>query len=477
MGLIVSPHIKIRPDGNRAILFSVNPTNSIYGNCFRFLNPAQAITLSLFNGKRDLTDVVEIVAYLFDLDTQTASHEVDALLSLPVNNEHTIGTFIIDVSDIDIKSMRLYDPKAFIPDKNQLIPDDPRCNIPCSMIVLPTMRCYTNCRYCYADRNGFRGKEFDVPLFKDLLRQAKNCGIETVNFSGGDIFCRSDAFELIEYTLSRGMYPNIPTKYPLSKDQIERLSEMGLSTIQISIDALDSNIIDDLVAVSPGYGNRILQTLNYLGEIGIKVRTNTVLTPYNIRDAINLAKYLTKQPYIIKSNFTCYGRSIYHHHENMFCPSEMIHIFKNDFDKIKNIFPAKIFFSGLVSDPYKGDEAERTTRFSKRSFCTASRRGFVVLPDGRVTICEELYFHDSFIIGDLNKQSLMEIWASPKAMELAHPSQALVPDGACRDCLDFRTCHEGLGRCFRECIKSYGIHRPHWPDPRCPKAPIGNRIA
>jgi radical SAM protein with 4Fe4S-binding SPASM domain len=476
MGLGISPDIKMRRDGNRVILFSANATNSVYGLCFRFLNPLQAIILSLFNGTRDLGEVKEAVAYVLGLDAQTASRKVNSLLSLPVSPDHTIGTFIIEKSDINVKSIGIYDPKTFIPEKNQTRCEGVRCTIPCSMIVLPTMRCYTRCRYCYADRNGSCGKEFNVSLFEDLLRQAKDCGIESVDFSGGDIFCRSDAFELIECTLSMGMYPNIPTKYPLSKDQIKHLREIGLSTIQISIDALDPNIIDKLVADSPGYGNKILQTLSYLGEIGIKVRTNTVLTPYNIQDAINLAKYLTQQPYVIKSSFTCYGRSIYRHDDSLFCSPEEVLKFQNDFDKIKKIFPRKFFFSGLVSDPYAGNESERATEFSKRSMCTANRRGFIVLPDGRVTICEELYFHESFIIGDLNQQNLMEIWNSPKALALAHPLQSVVPDGACKECSDFRFCHEGLGRCFKECIKAYGRHHPHWPDPRCPRAPIGNRM-
>jgi radical SAM protein with 4Fe4S-binding SPASM domain len=375
-----------------------------------------------------------------------------------------------------MKSIRFYDPKAFIPDKDQSSPDGFRCKLPLRMIVLPTMRCYTRCRYCYADRNGFCGKEFGISLFKDLLKQAKDCGMETVDFSGGDIFCRSDAFELIECTLSMGMYPNIPTKYPLSRDQVEHLAEIGLSIIQISIDALDPNIIDSLVAEGPGYGSKILQTINYLKGAGIKVRTNSVLTPYNIKDAINLAKYLAGQSHVFKSHFTCYGRSLYCHNDSLFCSSEDILGFEDDFDKIKKEYPDKFFFSGLISDPYNRNESERASVFSKRSMCTANKNGFIVLPDGRVTVCEELYFHESFILGDLNKQNLIEIWNSPKALEIAHPSQSSVPDGACKDCLDFSTCHEGLGRCFRECLKAYGINHPHWPDPRCPRAPIGNRM-
>ena len=92
-------------------------------------------------------------------------------------------------------------------------------------------------------------------------------------------------------------------------------------------------------------------------------------------------------------------------------------------------------------------------------------------------ICEELYSHESFIIEDLNRQTLREVWNFPRALELAFPEKAMVTDGACRDCPDFGRCHKGLGRCFRDAPKAYGTDRPYWPDPRCPRAPAGNRMA
>jgi radical SAM protein with 4Fe4S-binding SPASM domain len=78
-----------------------------------------------------------------------------------------------------------------------------------------------------------------------------------------------------------------------------------------------------------------------------------------------------------------------------------------------------------------------------------------VLPDGRVTICEELYFHPYFIIGDLRQQTLLEVWNSPKALELANLDQASIQDGACKNCPDFYPCHGSLGRCVRDVLKAY----------------------
>ncbi len=45
--------------------------------------------------------------------------------------------------------------------------------------------------------------------------------------------------------------------------------------------------------------------------------------------------------------------------------------------------------------------------------CSANFYAFVILRDGKVTICEELYLHPKFIIGDLKKQSIMEVRQHP----------------------------------------------------------------
>jgi radical SAM protein with 4Fe4S-binding SPASM domain len=351
---------------------------------------------------------------------------------------------------------------------------DTRCKMPIKILVLPTMQCATNCIYCYADTKGMQdGRQFGLDLFKRLLKEIKTCAVETVEFSGGDFFCRSDAFELLEAVFSEGLYPAIPTKMPLTRELADRLVSMGLKTIQISIDAVTPDIIDKLMRRN-GYGRKILKSIDCLGEAGLKVRTNSVLTPLNIHDVPSLLTYLAQRPHVFKINVTCYGRSLYRHDDALFVKEDSLHEFEDKLQIIKAAYPQKgIFFSGANPDYYAGTAAKRSNLYKERAFCTANRRSAVVLPDGQVTICEELYFHPDFIIGDLKENSLMEIWNSAKALELAHPSQELVPDGPCQNCPDYRECHDNLGRCYREALKAYGYDKSHWPDPRCFRAPIG----
>ena len=95
-----------------------------------------------------------------------------------------------------------------------------------------------------------------------------------------------------------------------------------------------------------------------------------------------------------------------------------------------------------------------------------------VLPDGQVTICEELYWNPRFIIGDVRKQSLMEIWESKKALELYNLSQETFrKTSACHICPQFDPCHQQSGVCWKMVIEAYGDEYWDLPDPRCPYAP------
>jgi len=112
------------------------------------------------------------------------------------------------------------------------------------------------------------------------------------------------------------------------------------------------------------------------------------------------------------------------------------------------------------------------TDFKNRSLCSGNLSGMVLLPDGKVTLCEELYWNKDFIIGDLTKNNILEVWQSEKALRLWDLQQSsLSDDNPCKTCQDFTSCRKGLGVCWKAIIAYYGKDKYLYPDPRCPKAP------
>jgi radical SAM protein with 4Fe4S-binding SPASM domain len=226
-----------------------------------------------------------------------------------------------------------------------------------------------------------------------------------------------------------------------------------------------------------GYHNRVFRVLENLRLAGIQVRVNTVLTPLNIPTIGHLIDFLGGLGHVVRLSLTPYGRSLFCHNDELFVSPEDLARVEEERQLRADLYPHMIVTASGGPPPISEDPEERAQRFRERSLCSANRHGFVILPDGRVTACEELYDHPSFLLGDLRRQSVMEMWNSPEALALLHPDQSTIPDGPCRTCAQFSKCNFNPGRCWRDTVKAYGQERPYFPDPRCPWAPPGQRLS
>jgi radical SAM protein with 4Fe4S-binding SPASM domain len=172
-----------------------------------------------------------------------------------------------------------------------------------------------------------------------------------------------------------------------------------------------------------------------------------------------------------------YGRSSFCHQDMLFMQqAELDRVTEAVQDRSLRYPQLRVSVGGLPPKPPRTG-AEKQARWKARPLCTANRQGFVILPDGRVTPCEELYDHPAFIMGDLKRQSVQEMWSSPRALELLHPARTEIREGPCASCGELDQCNAQPGRCWRDVLKSYGWDKPYFPDPKCPKAPPGARLS
>lgn len=104
--------------------------------------------------------------------------------------------------------------------------------------------------------------------------------------------------------------------------------------------------------------------------------------------------------------------------------------------------------------------------------CSALNNHLFILPDGKVTVCEQLYWLPQFITGDLSINSLSEVWDSPAAKKLLYLKRNDIQDSSpCKDCKLFEPCFTVKNRCWVDIIKAYGKENWDYPDPRCAYAP------
>jgi radical SAM protein with 4Fe4S-binding SPASM domain len=119
-----------------------------------------------------------------------------------------------------------------------------------------------------------------------------------------------------------------------------------------------------------------------------------------------------------------------------------------------------------------GDYQLDNQMFKRRSICTGNLRSFFILPNGDVTICEQMYWDKHFIIGNLKTDNIMDFWNSERAKNfMKYKMQNMKKDSKCFNCDDFIKCHTTSGICWKMVVENYTSDKWYYPDPRCPKSP------
>ena len=124
----------------------------------------------------------------------------------------------------------------------------------------------------------------------------------------------------------------------------------------------------------------------------------------------------------------------------------------------------------IINKRYYFDKGSSKKFHGAASFVLSSR--LFILPDGKVTICEQLYWNSHFIIGDVQRTNLKDIWQSQEALYLCNLSrQDIGQHNKCQACTHFEECFRYGNRCWNNITKAYGKKYWDYPDPRCILAP------
>jgi len=253
---------------------------------------------------------------------------------------------------------------------------------------------------------------------------------------------------------------------------------MGLKNIQISIDSIIPDELIRILKVKPDYPGKLLETLKKLDEKGFEIFTNSQVTAANCDNISQLLDFLLNLKNIKRINMGAAAFSLYlgeAKYKEYRASLEKIEQLKSKLEDLKKEYLGTISvnFSGYYDKNGVIDRKpeEKKKSFGERARCSGNFYSFTILPDGKVTVCEELYWHPKFIIGDLTKQSIEEVWNSEPALELYNISQDMIRnESSCKNCPEFESCHKDKGVCWKEVLYAYGEENWDYPDPKCPYA-------
>jgi radical SAM protein with 4Fe4S-binding SPASM domain len=464
---ILAPWL-LRDDGDNLLLYKC-----VYSDLkYRVLSPIQALILPFFSGDRTWTQIQAIWLHLNKPANKTESLAyLDDLVRNLTEPDQIIG--------LEGAPSGSFKDKARIPmpDFSRYRWPAERTSVPVSVLIAPTNRCVANCRYCYAERNAC--PELNTAQWIAIFDQMAALSIRIVDLAGADPFMRQDVFDLLGAMVDRDFTFSLSTKSHISPASALRLAEMGIGRdqpgasergMQVSIDSANNSVASTLTGVS-NYLDRATSTTANLIAAGLNPRIKCVLTPYNWEEPEPIVQLFSSIG-ARRFQFVQYGRSIYRHSDDLFLTREQKLSLSESLPPLAAKYSnLDITFQDETGDQRTPEQVRET--WEQRAVCTGGRAALLVLPNGDVSLCEQLPHVPEFVVGNLLRESLMEIWNGPAVDKFIHPDRNKFEGTACFACPDFDKCHFGSGYCYRDSLPAFGSVYDAPPGcPRQDKSPL-----
>jgi radical SAM protein with 4Fe4S-binding SPASM domain len=251
--------------------------------------------------------------------------------------------------------------------------------MPFRLWVESTNYCNLNCVMCLNKSKDIEKRGYmSYPLFKKIIDESKSF-VHSINLHHrGEAVLHEDLPKMVEYCKTNGIFTQLHTNATLlSREKSTQLIASGLDFISFSIDGYDRSSYEE-IRVNACYEKTVE---NILGFLRIKAESRKK-RPQAVIEVMNL--FNQKKP----------------------------KIHKEFYDSVKR-YPVK----WIIKAPHNwagGIELQnKETDPAKESACTFPWYSLTVLWNGEVVTCPQDFFGRN-IVGDLSRESLIEIWNNSK---------------------------------------------------------------
>lgn len=484
---VLNPAYHLRNDIHRVALFSRGGADS---NCSRdwhtFIHPLQALLLSFFTYDRPLRETLFLLCDYFYRDVADMKKMVSEYIDNPTPvytqwRDQTIyfPKHVLIEAEKAAKAVHFeeIDPKYFEWRKLDLTTRRLYSG-PLLLTLMLTNRCATHCQYCYADTFTQVETPLSTPRIMELIHEAAKMQVQQVTLIGGEVFLHKDWKRIVKELVKLDIAPEfISTKIPMTAERVKDLQDTGYQgMIQVSLDACDTDVLQESLRVNARYSEEMLNGLRLLDESGLDYQVSTVLTTYNCEIEIltELYQELSELKHLREWKVVPVSNSITKDYKEFARLKPSKARITDVFNQLSFLVPHAPFPVTLGKEALQKQfyQAWGGSYYFKGSECSALTTHMFILPDGKVTACEQLYWHPRFIIGDVTKSSLKEVWDSPQARQLCSLTcEDISEKSACAKCGFFDDCISSQNRCWSDIIKAYGADCWDFPDPRCQFAP------
>lgn len=490
----LNPLYTLKPDYNKVLLMARyvgrDFIENVNDSTTSIIHPIYAMILSFIDGEEYYKCIYNAARFL-NVSKELVAQFVDKLIDNPNQvyiTKDNVGSSLFFPKTIISRKTKIvekrYTPKLF--EYNEINLRIGRHFTPTHITLMFNNICYTDCIYCYEDKSVRLNCQIPFQRIIELIREARELHVVSFNVVGGEFFLYPKWREVLKELIENKFDPYISTKMPLAEKDIKFLSDIGVYDIQVSLDSgIEEHLIKS-IGVKKGYFEQMKSFLKLLDKYNIPVMLHTVLTQYNdsIEDMESIYSILDglnniQKWHVVKGDETLYPRIPYKDIEISSFAMRDISIYLKELSE-KSRFRIKFpqdsikIFGGTDSLSISKDSKTVKTleNFFSRSYCSGLYSSLYILPTGKVTICEQLYWgNPKFYVGDILFNSLDEVWNSEASKRIFFIKQTDIPsDSLCHSCQDFTICRTNKQVCYRDIIKKHGSEKWYYPDVNCPYA-------
>lgn len=474
---VISPYWRLKRNGHWALLcrYEQEPVR------YSMLSPKMGATLALMDGRLTFRHLSMIAQYAFDFETQEQSREFVTQVIMAANKSEDAVVNMTPELEPYVKRM---DPFDFAVKASKWKAQE-RPAVPVFLNLMFSNDCHTNCSYCFAKGQCLQGGQLlTTERWKELLREAKSLGIEQVTLSGGDPLFRKDALKLIEELIDLEMLFTLSTKCYITEEIADSLVAIGMTQpvnqyvreIHLNMDPDETTA--DRLAGSPGYYNRAVHSIRNLLKRGFNLRVKAVVTALTAPHIYEWVEELQDMG-VRQISVAAYNQSLNGQAERLFLSKEDRISVIDQCRRARMDFPEiDLRMTGLeplqngmavsgraeVVEALPGEEGEITERIRRsraewNSF--GAHSSMTITPYGKVMLFDTVPQDENLFVGDVSKNSILEVWNSEPLQNYAFPKAQQLKGAACYDCKDQVLCHSRSGYCFRDaCFNSVAAMAP-----------------
>ncbi len=285
--------------------------------------------------------------------------------------------------------------------------------------------CNECCVHCYIPQE-YKMNYIDSALFYRIVDEGRNMNIINVTLSGGEPLLHKDIIEFLKKCRELDLSVNVLTNLILLSDEIiEEMKKNPLLCVQTSIYSMDASIHDSITRVK-GSLERTKDNLLKLKDAGIPLQISCPIMKQN-KDSFNSVLTFGKENGISVATDYVIFASYDHSNRNLVNRLSLEEV-SQAFDKQAN---------DEYVDLMCNQANEKEVLNAQDSICSICRYYICVSAEGFVFPC--IGWQEN-VIGNLNKQSLHEIWEfSDKIKELRKVKRQDFPE--CVLCEDRGYCN------------------------------------